>query len=65
VAELLPRLIGTVSGAATADGAGPEGVSDEAAALVRQDRDLALWCCAVQQAEVMSAAAEQLAKASA
>ena len=65
VAELLPRLIGTVSGAATADGAGPEGVSDEAAALVRQDRDLALWCCAVQQAEIMSAAAEQLARASA
>jgi hypothetical protein len=61
VAELLPRLIGTVPGA----GAGPETLSDEAAALVRQDRDLAIWQCAVRQAETMSAAAERLRSASA
>jgi Phosphotransferase enzyme family len=64
VAELLPRLIGAVPGAATAAGAGPEALSNEAAALVRQDRDLAIWQCAVRRAEAMSAAAERLRSAS-
>jgi hypothetical protein len=57
VAELLPRLIGTAAGdVATAQGR-PAVLSDEAAALVRQDRDLALWRCAVRHADAMSAAA--------
>ena len=58
VAELLPRLVGSVPGAGgTADG-GPAALSDEAVALVRQDRDLALWRSAVRQADAMSAAVE-------
>ena len=57
VAELLPRLIGTAAGdVATAQGR-PAALSDEAVALVRQDRDLALWRCAVRHADAMSAAA--------
>ncbi|HEX6676860.1 MAG TPA: phosphotransferase [Actinomycetes bacterium] len=60
VAELLPRLIGTVRGEATATNAGTEALSNEAAALVQQDRDLALWRCAVWQAEAMAAATERL-----
>ena len=60
VAQLLPRLIGSVPGAgATADG--PAALSDEAVALVRQDRDLALWRCAVRHVDAMSAAAGALA----
>jgi hypothetical protein len=60
VAELLPRLLGTVAGGSTgADGA-PAALGDEATALARQDRDLALWRRAVERAEVMSAAAGRL-----
>jgi Phosphotransferase enzyme family len=57
VTELLPRLLGTVVGAAPTADTGPAVLSDEAAALVRQDRDLALWQCAVRSADAMSAAA--------
>jgi hypothetical protein len=60
VAELLPRLIGTVAGGSTTVHGAPAALSDEATALVRQDRDLALWRRAVERADVMSAAAERL-----
>jgi aminoglycoside phosphotransferase len=61
VGELLPRLIGSVAGAVRADGGEPAVLSDEAVALVRQDRDLALWRCAVRRADAMSAAVRGLA----
>jgi aminoglycoside phosphotransferase len=60
VGELLPRLIGSVAGATRTDDGGPAPLSDEAVALVRQDRDLALWRCAVRRADAMSAAARAL-----
>jgi hypothetical protein len=63
VTELLPRLVGSMTGAAVAAGGRPATLSDEAAALVRQDRDLALWRCAVRQADAMSAAAASLGNA--
>jgi hypothetical protein len=59
VGELLPRLIGSVAGAVGSDG-GPAALSDEAVALVRQDRDLALWRCAVRRADAIAAAARGL-----
>jgi hypothetical protein len=61
VAELLPRLLGTAVEAAPTADAGPAVLSDDAAALVRQDRDLALWRCAVRRVDAMSAAAGALA----
>jgi aminoglycoside phosphotransferase len=61
VGELLPRLIGSVAGATRTDGGGPAAVSNEAVALARRDRDLALWRCAVRRADAMSAAARVLA----
>ena len=61
VGELLPRLIGSVAGATRTDDGGPMALSDEAVALVRRDRDLALWHCAVRRADAMSAAARVLA----
>ena len=60
VAELLPRLSGSVAGSTRPDGGGPAALSDEAVALARQDRDLALWRCAVRRADAMSAAARAL-----
>jgi aminoglycoside phosphotransferase len=60
VGELLPRLIGSVAGAVRADDGGLVVLSDEAVALARQDRDVALWRCAVRQADAMSAAARGL-----
>jgi aminoglycoside phosphotransferase len=60
VTELLPRLIGSMAGAAAAADGGPATLSEEAVALLRQDRDLALWRCAVRQAEAMSAAGASL-----
>jgi aminoglycoside phosphotransferase len=57
VAELLPRLIGTAAGGVVTAQGRPATLSEEAAGLVRQDRDLALWRCAVRHADAMSAAA--------
>jgi hypothetical protein len=62
VAELLPRLLGTVAGGSTMAHGG-RALSDEASALVQQDRDLALWRCAARRADVMAAAAQQLVDA--